>query len=823
MEQQFTIFFSWQSDVKPNWSVIRNAINSACADINAELGYTFQYKESTWGKEGSIDIPSSVLKNIEDSDIFIADITPIAFAGDKALPNPNVQTELGYAMRCHGMERIIIITGKGDYKDYQLPFDINHFRHGRFNPETKKYDLREEILASVNYILGNGKFQYLRFFNEFHLKQNLDTKKYLPNVFLEDYELKENLRYFVDPFFFYPKFYHETTALNFDYYNQKSRLKDWPIFEYSLQTIQDNTKDFDFLNLRQTVNQISAYLQSKKGELNDDYTLGYFAVKKIERQIEGAQYFSSNICLLTAKAGQGKTNVVCDIVDHVLIPHYIPFAYINGYEIDANNVGNSLARMIYPEQNYSIGELIGYVERFCVQQRKYFVLIIDGLNENTNPGAFASNLQNLLNILLQKEFVKVILTCRTEYYDLHYPDLLTSFDRKIIIKDIYHHLRDSQENILIGNYCEYFNINATFSSEVKTQLGKNLLLLRIFSEAYENESLGLVTHLQKEQLFSAYYSKMQSSVVAQFRQNGYEISSSDIAFFIKTIVRLMIEHDSFMNVKMDEILSVLNSDQRQIIHRFIDSNIIVRKDLNGEVFGGEVVNFTYDEFRDFLMAHYLIDVIAVESFDRFKELVGKYTAEKHTLREGLMGFLFLYGKDSNKKEILNYIRTQPWYEIAFLLYIWDVREDRISDTDVADMKRFLRGNMDFASMLVYNGRWNEKMHKISIRILLDMLEAFDDDELATYVDTAWSNKRTWERRNSDRDHLLEQTQIVLDDMEKNSDMHVVFEHLLYLAPYDTEASRIYRQYYSRFKPLNQVGHVYGKTRSAKLKSYITML
>ena len=823
MEQQFTIFFSWQSDVKSNRYVIRDAINAACEAIHAEYGYTFKYKESTWGEEGSIDIPSAVLKNIENCDIFVADITPIAFARDKALPNPNVLTELGYAMRCHGMERIIITTGKGDYKDYQLPFDINHFRHGKFNPETKKYDLKDEILASVNYILDNGKFQYLRFFNEFHLKQNLDTKKYLPNVFLEDDELKENLRYFLDPFFFYPKFYHETATLNFDYYNQKSRLKDLPLFEYSLQSIQGDTKDLDFVKLRHTVDQMSSYLQSKKGELNEDYTLGYFAVKKIKYQIESAQYFTSNICLLTAKAGQGKTNVVCDLVDHVLIPHYIPFAYINGYEIDDNNVGNSLARMIYPEQNYSIGELLGYVERFCVQQRKYFVLIIDGLNENPNPGVFASNLQNLLNILLQKEFIKVILTCRTEYYNLHYPNLLTSFDRKIIIKDIYHLLRGSQENILIENYCEYFNIHASFSSEVKTQLGKNLLLMRIFSEAYENQTLGLVSHLQKEQLFSAYYNKMQSSVVAQFRQDGYEISSSDIAFFIKTIVRLMIEHDSFMNVKMDEILPVLNSDQRRIIHRFIDSNIIVRKDLSSEVFGSEVVNFTYDEFRDFLIAHYLIDVIAAESFERFKELVEKYTAEKHTLREGLIGFLFLYSKDSNKSEIVDYIRTQSWYEAAFLRYIWDVREDQISDTDIADMRRYLRENMDIASMLVYGDRWNEKIHKLSIRILLDMLESFENAELATYVDAAWPNKRTWERKNSDRDHLFVQTQKVLDDMDENSEMHAVFEHLLYIAPFDIDASRIYRQYYCRFMPKDQVGHVYGKTKSVKLKSFIMTL
>lgn len=126
-------------------------------------------------------------------------------------------------------------------------------------------------------------------------------------------------------------------------------------------------------------------------------------------------------------------------------------------------------------------------------------------------------------------------------------------------------------------------------------------------------------------------------------------------------------------------------------------------------------------------------------------------------------------------------------------------------------------------MLVYNGRWNEKVHKLSIRILLDMLESFDDAELATYVDTAWPDKRTWERKNSDRDHLLEQTQKVLDDMDESSEMHAVFEHLLYLAPFDTDASRIYRQYYSWFKPQDQVGHVYEKTKSEKLKSFIKTL
>jgi len=315
-----------------------------------------------------------------------------------------------------------------------------------------------------------------------------------------------------------------------------------------------------------------------------------------------------------------------------------------------------------------------------------------------------------------------------------------------------------------------------------------------------------------------------SSVETQFRQNGYEISSSDLAFFIKTIIRLMIEHDLFMNVKMDEILPVLNSDQRRIIHRFIDSNIIVRKDLSSEVFGSEVVNFTYDEFRDFLIAHYLIDVIAAESFERFKELVEKYTAEKHTLKEGLIGFLFLYSKDSHKSEIVDYIRTQSWYESTFLRYIWDVHEERIDDVDVEEMRRLLRENMDITPMLVYNGRWNEKKYKLSIRILLEMLESFDDAELSAYVDTAWPDRRSWHQRDSKRDNLMYQTQQVLKDRDvERENMHKIFEHLLYLTPFCDEAKSIYIQYYQRYNQTSQVQHVYITTKSEKLKSFIMTL
>jgi hypothetical protein len=76
------------------------------------------------------DISQTILEKISRSAVVVADVTPIAkSAGGKALPNPNVMVELGYAMSATGFERIIAVlnTANGDTVE-NLPFDIRHRR-----------------------------------------------------------------------------------------------------------------------------------------------------------------------------------------------------------------------------------------------------------------------------------------------------------------------------------------------------------------------------------------------------------------------------------------------------------------------------------------------------------------------------------------------------------------------------------------------------------------------------------------------------------------------------------------------------------------------
>ena len=84
----------------------------------------------TKGTPGMADISQTILEKITGCAVMVTDVTPITrTAAGKALPNPNVMVELGFAMNAIGFDRIIAVlnTANGDRVE-TLPFDIRHRR-----------------------------------------------------------------------------------------------------------------------------------------------------------------------------------------------------------------------------------------------------------------------------------------------------------------------------------------------------------------------------------------------------------------------------------------------------------------------------------------------------------------------------------------------------------------------------------------------------------------------------------------------------------------------------------------------------------------------
>ena len=130
------LFWSWQSDLHSGThrGFIKVCLDEAIKLVGEELGLEEanrpEIDHDTKGAAGLVDIPATILRKISEAAIFVADVTPVGRSADgKALPNPNVMIELGFALQMSGPERMIAIfnTTEG-WRQTDLPFDLRNRR-----------------------------------------------------------------------------------------------------------------------------------------------------------------------------------------------------------------------------------------------------------------------------------------------------------------------------------------------------------------------------------------------------------------------------------------------------------------------------------------------------------------------------------------------------------------------------------------------------------------------------------------------------------------------------------------------------------------------
>jgi hypothetical protein len=128
----FTIFYAWQSDrdQKTHRFLIRDAANEAIKRIGRDgsIDDSPRLDHDTQDVPGTPEIANSIYKKIQDSGVFLADLTFVGTTGPiesrkKLLPNPNVLLELGYAARSIGWERIVCVMNTAFGPPEELIFD----------------------------------------------------------------------------------------------------------------------------------------------------------------------------------------------------------------------------------------------------------------------------------------------------------------------------------------------------------------------------------------------------------------------------------------------------------------------------------------------------------------------------------------------------------------------------------------------------------------------------------------------------------------------------------------------------------------------------
>jgi hypothetical protein len=89
------------------------------------------------------------LHKIDNSSVFIADVSSITKIDNKLIPNPNVMFELGYAIKSISSSKIIMIFNEFTGNINDIPFDLRLKRQIVYNYNEDEVENRKEIIKEL--------------------------------------------------------------------------------------------------------------------------------------------------------------------------------------------------------------------------------------------------------------------------------------------------------------------------------------------------------------------------------------------------------------------------------------------------------------------------------------------------------------------------------------------------------------------------------------------------------------------------------------------------------------------------------------------------
>lgn len=624
-----------------------------------------------------------------------------------------------------------------------------------FNSSTTIHVFRNAKRWCKRTFLKKQYFNHLKNKFSYQLRTKVETqkqnKKYIPNVFLELNEVKEELRILVQPHLFYQKCIEELKRVDFIFFNEIYRKINLPPIYLEIDNYGVARNDFESLELEQQplskyLNKFTSTLPNledrKSFEKNldeENYKIlvkEYGTSRRIKWIIDDFQkgleiIGQKKIILLTEKAGQGKTSLICDFVENVILKKGLYGVFLTGNEftnLHRDRIETVLLKSIFGFQDdICFDDFLEDLNVICNDNQTTFTIVIDGLNENSNIEMFSKELHDFVEKTLQYKFIRFIFTCRSEYFEDRFKEFLEpSFHEKILLNKHYmtsiqghrDELPDYLEKRLIDSYFDFFQVKNSVYDNVKHELANNFLLLRIFCEVYgvknnDNAPIEQVYSIYKEDLFSHYYRNKIGEI-----QSRQKYSTTEFQQIFQTILAYIVENKQFMNIPFQGI-SELN---QELFNEIILEDILFRKDLINDdksIFANhEVLNFTFDEFRDYLIADYLVNT-NIDIIDFLNNI-----SEKDVALEGIENYLFCKSRKERYRSQLQNLETLPHFDHIFIENIFAVNDSDINDSDIDKIQGLFLSDPEIAKnithFLMFRHR-TQHYKKLNINTLLKII------------------------------------------------------------------------------------------------------
>ena len=437
------------------------------------------------------------------------------------------------------------------------------------------------VFAFTNRINKVTKAQVQRFQKE---------GKYLPSIYIELNNSMEHLRYFIFSYRWKHRIIRQYNHLFHGYEGKRLKQLLGPAIKYSLSYFTP------FSGLNSALSAMHDELERLRKNRRELYAEHGEVVCAIKHLQDLCAMISKKNVILVGSAGNGKTSLLCRMAE-VAVANKMPCLLVNSRDIKEDCSEYIIKKLpILPKLRNMTSLYLRLISLVLFFQRKHFYIFVDAINENDRE-VFTNSISTLLETFSKYSRIRILLTCRREYFDSRYKTLFSAGEEEPYIFNLQETEYDERATMkMIKAYMEYFNVRGPFSLETQEKLRNSLFLTRIFFEVNSNRDECML-EFRNAEIYKLYFEKIASE------NKGVNLSA-----VVNSIARYMFAEFQFDKIPMEELH--LSSDELDSLRNLLDNNLIISRSVHAGTgiteHEDEYVYFVFDELRDFCLARYLL-------------------------------------------------------------------------------------------------------------------------------------------------------------------------------------------------------------------------
>lgn len=595
-----------------------------------------------------------------------------------------------------------------------------------------------------------------------------ETGKYIPDVFVETSSTKALSRVFWHPRLFFGEILDSVSRCRLPVWNKFFSRCGLPLLpRINAEQFRIAAKQEEIVSAARQIEQELQHLVTVANQFDREQHSTTIAPEKrdfydqnswhVDATLRAIQEWADDLIqklhavqrrvfILTGKAGQGKTNLVCDFVERFGVPHQVPCAYFTGLQLGriGGDMGEYIHRTLFQGKTPTFQAAAKTLSNYAAERQQPFVFVLEGINEHSRISQFAGELEELMSVALRFPNIRFYCTCRSEYFVQRFGNLLKcSFKNEILLVEPRRRYQgDFARDRLVTGYFKYFEVDSDRVNErAQNFLKEDTLLLRFFCEAYgkrgrpANYQMPDIPHIYRAQIFDLYLAKKleaaadtRSRMVHQPSPLG---SKAELLAVIRAVIGYMVTNRKFADVPFSSVPPSMLSD----LSFLLGEEILLRRDPaatgdNSLAEPADVLNFVYDEFRDFLIAKYLVESVYPNAPEELSSFVAVGQNGAVQVSEGVKRFLFYTSRLPDRLEFWNYYSNHPAYEEVFIPEIFSVAEEHLNADDAIRVRRVLEKTdhnaIQVAEFLLWRGP-KDRFPLLNLDLLIDTLAEGDDN------------------------------------------------------------------------------------------------